>query len=220
MADIAPPPVVAGGIAPPPVVSGSGFDALGATNPELGGGGGGGGNKRKIHGTMVADASEAFAMLESMGISKGGGGAPPPPAAPPPVLPQGSASSFGGGGPIQPAMVTGGAVNLGATNADGGKAAPPVQRPEPNPLGMSQLGVPLPEARRDATIIYSPPSGKNTKMIVIVVVVLLLVFGLGAGLIAWLLSMDSGPPPPQSARPALQLERLAATETRGVSQDV
>lgn len=207
MADIAPPPVVSGGIAPPPVVSGSGLDALGATNPELagGGGGGGGGNKRKIHGTMVADASEAFAMLESMGISQGGG-APPPPAAPPPAL--NSGSSFGGGGPIQPAMVTGGAVNLGATNADV-KVAPAAQRPEPNPLGMSQLGVPLPEARRDATIIYTPSSGKNTKMIVIVVIILVVVFGLGAGLIAWLLSMDSGAPPPESANPALHIQRVA-----------
>lgn len=197
---VAPPPVVSLGIAPPPVVADASFDALGATNAALGGGGGGG-NKRKVHGTMVADASEAFAMLESMAQA----GAAAPPAAPPPVALQGKAPSFGGGGPIQPALVTGGSLDLGSTTADGGKGPQPtVQRPPPDPLGMSQLGMPPPEARRDATIIYTPPSSKNTKMIVIVVAVLLLVFGLGAGLIAWLLSMDSGSPAPESSYPALE----------------
>ncbi|MEZ4229580.1 MAG: protein kinase [Polyangiaceae bacterium] len=205
--DIAPPPAVA----PPPVVSDPGFDALGATNPDAGGGGG---NKRKIHGTMVADASEAFAMLESMGIAQAGApppASPAPPPGPPPAVPQGNTGSvFGGGGPVQPAMVTGGAVALGATTAAAKQAPEVASRPEPNPLGMSQLGMPLPEARRDATIVYNPPSGKNTKMIVLVVVVMVVVFALGAVLIGWLLSMDSGPPPPESSRQGPEAARLAA----------
>ncbi|MEZ4371036.1 MAG: serine/threonine-protein kinase [Polyangiaceae bacterium] len=193
--DFAPPPMVPGAVAPPPVVpGGSSPDALGATNADAGAG-----NKRKVYGTMVADASEAFAMLESMGISQGGGAPPPvaPPVAPgppPAVLPRGNTGGFGGG-PVEPALVTGGSgMSMGSTRAD----AAPAAAPAPNPLGMSQLGMPLPEARRDATIVFTPPSGTNTKLIVIVVIVLLLVFGIGGALIAWLLSMDDPTPPPES----------------------
>src|SRR5690606_35498950 len=137
-----------------------GLDALGATNADAGG------TKGKAYGTMVADASEAYAMLESMGISQGGG-APPPvaPAHPAPgplpvVLPRGNTGGFGGG-PVEPALVTGGsAASMGATRTD---AVPAAATPAaPSPLAMSQLGMPLPEARRDATIVFTPPSGTNT----------------------------------------------------------
>ncbi len=196
--DLAPPPVVSGAVLPPPVVSGSGsFNELGATNPA--GGGSAGGNKRKIHGTMVADASEAFAMLESMAAAQAGGSAPmpgPSPAAPPPAVPQGNTGGFGGG-PIEPALVTGGSgAGLSATRADAaadGAAAAPGARP-PDPLGMSQLGMPVPEPRRDATIVFTPPSGTNKKLIAIVVIVLLLIFGIGAALISWLLKIDEPAP--------------------------
>lgn len=205
----APPPVV-GGLAPPPMVpGGSSSSDLAQTGVD------GTANKRKIHGTMVADASEAFAMLESMTAAQA---AAPPAAQRPPApmpVPAGKSSPFNGG-PIQPALVTGSSgSDLGATTAGGGAAPIEPARPAPSSLGQSHLGMAIPEPRRDATIMYSPPSGTNTKLIAIVVVVLLLVFGIGAALIAWSLSMDDPAPPPESSLPQLGGERRVALACSG-----
>lgn len=200
----APPPVVA----PPPVAGQPPFhDPPPVAAPSLVSAPGASG--ARFAGTMVADASEAFAMLESMAA------APPPPVPGPGV------------GPAQPELVrppltdplAGTRSDTGLGQSQLGQSQPgalgqgPLGQSRPGALGQSQLGQShlgsgpgalgvtsmgqaLPPQRRDATLYYTPPSDKNhTKLIVIVVAVVVLLFVIGGLLIGWALSLDDAPLP-------------------------